>query len=247
MNVIRSWIALPMLALLLAACGVHEGMGVERPGVAPQSASASDNDGDGILDQNDECPGTPFGVTVDRNGCPIDDDGDGVANYKDACEGTPQGVEVDQVGCALDDDGDGVSNNRDQCPDTPRGLEVNEVGCSLEQALNQMGPVRFDLDKATLRPMGEETLRKVAEAMKRYPDKRVRIIGHTDALNTQAYNLDLSQRRAQSAIEFLVSQGIDRDRLVAEGRGESEPIATNETPEGRQKNRRVVWRVINPG
>lgn len=91
-----------------------------------------DEDGDGVPDRLDECPGTPEGVTVDSVGCPLDSDGDGVPDYKDECPGTPRGVQVDERGCPVDSDGDGVPDTEDQCPNTPAGVKVDSVGCPLD-------------------------------------------------------------------------------------------------------------------
>lgn len=238
---------LAVTTIALAGCGEHDGMWVDRAGVAPQELVSADSDGDGVIDEHDMCPGTPPGVTVDDRGCPLDDDKDGVPNHRDECPGTPYGVEVDDVGCPLDDDRDGVGNPTDLCPNTPYGMEVDDVGCSLEQALNRLGPVHFDLDKATLRPGDQDMLREVARVLKAHPNERVRIIGHTDSLDTWEYNMDLSSRRAHAVVRFLGQQGVNTTRLVPVGRGESEPVASNEDPRGRQENRRVVWRVITPG
>ena len=98
-------------------------------GVTP---TPRDTDGDGVLDSQDACPGTPLGVPVDARGCPLpppDDDADGVPNEDDDCPRTPAGERVDSRGCPLDDDADGVPNSRDECPDTPPGTAVDESGC----------------------------------------------------------------------------------------------------------------------
>jgi OOP family OmpA-OmpF porin len=89
----------------------------------------SDEDGDGVSDTDDLCPGTPSGVDVDGDGCPFDDDGDGVYNYMDDCPDTPAGAAVDAAGCPTDADGDGVFDGLDQCPDTPAGATVGADGC----------------------------------------------------------------------------------------------------------------------
>jgi len=89
-----------------------------------------DSDGDGVLDNSDQCPNTPAGVSVDSRGCALDSDGDGVADYQDNCPGTPAGVTVDSNGCPLDRDNDGVPDHRDQCPDSPAGVAVDNNGCS---------------------------------------------------------------------------------------------------------------------
>ena len=91
-----------------------------------------DTDGDGVLDYLDKCPETPKGATVDKNGCPLDTDGDGVFDYQDKCPGTPKGAPVDKSGCPMDADGDGVFDYLDKCPDTPKGAPVDATGCPLD-------------------------------------------------------------------------------------------------------------------
>ncbi len=91
-----------------------------------------DKDNDGVPDSRDDCPGTPSGVKVDVNGCPLDSDNDGVPDYMDKCPDTPKGVKVDVNGCPLDSDGDGVPDYKDICPDTPHGVKVDDLGCPLD-------------------------------------------------------------------------------------------------------------------
>jgi OOP family OmpA-OmpF porin len=93
------------------------------------AAKPIDTDGDGVLDKNDKCPGTPAGVAVDSDGCPRDSDKDGVPDYLDKCPGTPAGVVVDKDGCPLDSDKDGVPDYLDKCPGTPAGVKVDKDGC----------------------------------------------------------------------------------------------------------------------
>jgi outer membrane protein OmpA-like peptidoglycan-associated protein len=99
--------------------------------------------------------------------------------------------------------------------------------------------ILFDLDESSLRPQAEDNLAELAESLESYEDTRVLVVGHTDATGSDAYNQSLSERRAESARAFLLRRGIEPDRVEALGRGESEPVATNETAEGRQLNRRV--------
>lgn len=89
----------------------------------------SDNDNDGILDSEDECPGTKRGIKVDSKGCPLDTDRDGVADYMDECSGTPEGVKVSNSGCPVDTDRDGVPDYMDICPGTASGVLIDEYGC----------------------------------------------------------------------------------------------------------------------
>jgi len=94
--------------------------------------SKKDSDGDGVPDDEDECPNTPWGIKVDSHGCPLDADGDGVPDYLDKCPNTPKGVKVDATGCPLDSDGDGVPDYLDKCPNTPPGVKVDVFGCPLD-------------------------------------------------------------------------------------------------------------------
>lgn len=107
--------------------------------------------------------------------------------------------------------------------------------------------VLFDLDQATLKPGGRSELDRLAEFLKEYENRDIFIQGHTDSTGPEDYNLELSEQRARAVKEYLVSQGIDSDRIRAAGRGESMPIASNETPGGRQLNRRVEIVIENPG
>lgn len=110
--------------------------------------------------------------------------------------------------------------------------------------------VLFDFDKSNIRTGASDTLDKVATILTDYPDMIVEVRGHTDAKGTNAYNNRLSQRRAKSAMQYLIDKGVDKDRLITKGFGENEPIAPNETeagddnPQGRQLNRRVEFKII---
>ena len=194
---------------------------------------AIDSDGDGVPDHLDQCPNTPAGVAVDSKGCPLDSDGDGVPDYLDQCPNTPAGVTVDSRGCPLDSDGDGVPDYRDQCPGTPQGAAVNEVGCWV------LGHVLFDFDKAILRPEGFPIIDEAITVLKNNPGMRVELQGHCDIRGTRQYNQTLSEKRADAVRAYMVDMGIAPDRLSTIGFGFDRPVDTNETDEGRQKNRRV--------
>ncbi len=99
--------------------------------------------------------------------------------------------------------------------------------------------ILFDFDKATLRPEVESTLEQVAAVLIQYPTLQIQVEGHTDTVGPEAYNLDLSERRATAVSEFLIGQGIARNQISHEGFGETRPVADNETEDGRQRNRRV--------
>jgi OOP family OmpA-OmpF porin len=138
-----------------------------------------------------------------------------------------------------DEDGDGVTDDRDRCPHTPRGARVDSRGCWTIPGLE------FDTASANIRPVGKQRLDEdVLPVLRANPDMRVRIDGHTDARGSDAYNQDLSDRRAASVKEYLVSAGIPAERLESQGFGESRPIAPNDTPENLQRNRRTELTVI---
>jgi OmpA-OmpF porin, OOP family len=231
-----------------------------EPAAAPVVAVAKDTDGDGVVDDLDKCPGTPAGVQVDRDGCPLDTDGDGVPDYLDKCPGTPAGVQVDRDGCPLDTDGDGVPDYLDKCPGTPAGVKVDQDGCpppppvvqkavpqaasAVETAIVEKGRatlnVEFDFGKATIRKAEQGDIGNLAAVMKKYPDIKILIEGHTDNVGSAKYNEKLSQQRADAVKKNLVDKyGIEASRLGTKGYGLTKPIASNATKEGRQKNRRV--------
>jgi len=203
-----------------------------------------DSDGDGVVDRLDQCPGTPAGARVDAKGCELDSDGDGVVDRLDRCPGTPAGAKVDANGCELDSDGDGVVDRLDKCPGTPKGDKVDAKGCTLLEVTVLKG-VNFDNDKATLRPEASAILDESVAILKKYPDLKVEVAGHTDSNASDAYNLKLSQRRADAVRDYFVSKGVDPARLTTKGYGESKPIADNTTAEGRFENRRVELRILN--
>lgn len=172
---------------------------------------------------------------------PLDSDRDGVFDDIDRCPDTPVGNAVDEKGCLLDGDKDAVPDLRDQCAGTPAGTPVNSMGCPKEQTVAIQLEIVFDTAKWDIRPEYDSQLRKVSEFLKLYPDVVVEIEGHTDNVGDEAANVTLSQQRADSVREALVSRfGADGARLSAKGYGPSKPVDTNDTPEGRQKNRRVV-------
>jgi len=216
------------------------------PGTYPgaevdQNGCELDFDGDGVPDRLDECPNTPAGARVNSVGCEGDSDGDGVKDSADQCPGTPAGAAVDEFGCELDTDGDGVVDSRDQCPDTEAGQAVDNTGCDLAENY-RMKNVHFAFDSAQLTPQSKASLDDALEILQRHKDLVVEVAGHTDSVGTEAYNQSLSQRRAKAVREYLVAHGIAAERLTSKGYGESEPVADNATDEGRAMNRRVELR-----
>ncbi|HEU5135964.1 MAG TPA: OmpA family protein [Steroidobacteraceae bacterium] len=202
-----------------------------------------DDDADGVNNDFDKCPGTPAGAKVDANGCEPDSDGDGVSDSLDQCPNTPTGAKVDAKGCELDSDGDGVVDSQDRCPDTPRGDRVDAVGCSFKDEIKLPG-VEFETGKAELKPESLAALEVAIATLKRYPELNVEVAGHTDSRGSDALNLDLSSRRADTVLKYLQDGGVT-NAITSRGYGERQPVASNTTDDGRQQNRRVVLRVLN--
>lgn len=202
---------------LIATAGIYWQFG----GVTPPPPPPLDSDSDGIPDTRDKCPDTPLGTPVDAVGCPP---------VEKAPAPAPM-VYVDG-----DNDGDGVPNSRDKCPNTPKGVIVDEDGCPVKYTLQ----VEFDFDKSEVRPEYHEQLREAAEFIRKYPDVKFLLAGHTDSRGSDEYNLKLSKQRASAVKKYLVEEfGIAAHLLHPRGYGERQPVATNDTEEGRQRNRRV--------
>lgn len=136
-----------------------------------------------------------------------------------------------------DSDGDGVNDDLDECPNTIQGAIVDDVGCGVK-----LTGAHFKFDSDELNPEAVLVLDEVAERMQDFPDVDLIVEGHTDTSGEEAYNVDLSKRRAQAAADYLVEQGVDPSRLEVVGLGSSQPVADNSTREGREENRRVVFR-----
>jgi OOP family OmpA-OmpF porin len=135
-------------------------------------------------------------------------------------------------------DGDGVPNERDKCPNTRPGAVVDLDGCEVEAVIELKG-VHFDFDKATLRPDAIAILNEAAALLSTHERVVVEVAGHTDSVGSDQYNQGLSERRANSVRDYLVSKGITASRMTARGYGEARPVTSNDTKDGRQENRRV--------
>ncbi|MBB1059699.1 OmpA family protein [Lysobacter spongiae] len=151
--------------------------------------------------------------------------------------------------CAdMDDDGDGVNNCDDKCPGSQAGQTIGPDGCPVPVTIDLKG-VNFDFDKSTLRPDAVAILSEATEILKRYPELRVEVAGHTDLCGSDAYNQGLSERRATAVYDYLSSNGIDASRMVGPiGYGESRPLEpTEQTLPGckSETNRRTELNVQN--
>ena len=207
----------------------------------PESAVVDgDDDNDGVKNSIDQCPTTAEGVKVDENGCALDSDRDGVLDGDDKCPDTKLGTEVGVDGCELDSDHDGVFNSQDICPNTPAGAKVNSDGCPEGIKLS----ITFDYDSAVIKPESEPYLNKYADFLTTYTNYRAHIVGYTDSRGSVKHNQKLSERRAKAVMQALIERGVDPKRLSYEGKGEADPVASNDTAEGRAQNRRIEAELI---
>jgi OOP family OmpA-OmpF porin len=168
-----------------------------------------------------------------------DTDGDGVPDSKDKCPGTPKGVKVNSDGCPLDTDGDGVYDYMDECPGTPKGAKVDERGCWT------IRNVHFDYNKFEVKKEYYGQLDDAVVVLKKNPDLKIRIDGHTDFRGSDAYNQTLSENRANAVKNYFIQQGISADILSVKGFGESQPVKPNDSEENMALNRRVELTVNN--
>lgn len=160
------------------------------------------------------------------------------ANFGGAGKKIEEPVPAPEV-CA-DGDNDGVCDNVDKCPDTEANVTVDADGCAAAEAVRVELDVKFDFDKAVVKQESYEEIKTVAEFMNQYPQTTTTVEGHTDSVGTEAYNMELSKRRADAVRDVMVDQyGVAADRVSAVGEGESSPVADNATAEGRAINRRV--------
>ena len=143
-----------------------------------------------------------------------------------------------------DSDGDGVLDPDDRCPNTPPGVAVDALGCPRTETVT-FRRVGFAFASAALTPAARSILDEVAAALKRYPQMKVELQGHSDSVGPESYNVGLSQRRAHSVRDYLISQGASAGQLAVTGYGERRPIADNRTGDGRAANRRVVMAVLS--
>lgn len=184
----------------------------------------------------------PAPVVVAPAPVPADSDKDGVIDENDKCPGTAAGVAVDAKGCPLDSDKDGIIDSADQCPNTKAGLAVDRQGCPppIEENVKIAIGVLFASGKADINETSTDDIKKLGEFMQTYPTTTTVIEGHTDSVGSAALNKKLSQSRADAVRDYLVKNyGIDSSRIKAVGYGSERPVADNATAEGRKMNRRI--------
>lgn len=136
---------------------------------------------------------------------------------------------------SLDDDHDGILNEDDECPDTPEGKIVDENGCMKLIRLH----VRFDFDRYSIKKEYKDEIEQAVSFLKDNPKLKTTIEGHTDSVGKHGYNQTLSEKRAKAVATVMVNEGVDKERMIVKGHGETIPVASNETDEGRALNRRV--------
>jgi OmpA-OmpF porin, OOP family len=190
----------------------------------------------------------------------LDDDGDTIPDSEDWCAQTPAGARVGSDGCAPGEVPVGCSTRPLQPVAKPKPVEEPAAVAAASAATSStasaataaaeiekvvLSGVSFEMGSSKLRPEAAAPLKTVADAMKAHPTLQVEIGGHTDSIGDTQKNQRLSERRANSVKAFLVGEGIDATRVTAVGYGETQPVAPNDTPEGRATNRRVAFRATS--
>jgi OmpA-OmpF porin, OOP family len=222
------------------------------------SLSDPDTDGDGYPDSIDQCPtvkedGKPPNPS---DGCPADADrdNDGIPDSADQCPDKPEdkdGIE-DKDGCPEEDaDGDGIPDGEDKCPTKAgkRSQKKDQNGCPLTQVdeegvVQLLQPIEFEFGKAVIKPVSYPILDEVVDLMKSRPTIKLGVYGHTDNHGATELNMRLSRERAAACKNYLGAHGIAQSRLESQGFGPNQPVADNNTDEGRAKNRRVDFKIL---
>ncbi len=214
-----------------------------------ETKGCPDTDGDGTLDKDDKCP-DQAGPAY-NNGCPDPDtDGDGVLDSKDKCPDVAG--PASNNGCPTDRDGDGIPDNLDACPDVAgiaslKGCPEPKVPTVEERKqLNSYAKtILFDTGKSSIQKESVKVLNDIVTILNKYPDAKFSIEGHTDSVGSDASNQKLSEGRAAAVLTYLTENGIAASRLSSQGFGESKPVASNDTANGRAQNRRVEINLAN--
>jgi len=164
-----------------------------------------------------------------------DKDKDGVEDAKDRCPDTPFGMKVNNHGCEVDSDDDGVFDSKDNCPNTSKEFMVDDSGCPTIK----MPKIQFENDNFTITDKLLNELKEFAEFLKQNPSFQVVMYGYTDNSKEKGLQKKLSQKKVQAVVDALIKLGISAVKLTAIGMGDLDPIADNNTTQGRAKNNRI--------
>ncbi len=219
-----------------------------EPANTPDGCPILDSDGDGVLDPDDECPQEPGTLP---NGCPdLDPDKDGILLPADQC---PDVAGIAPDGCPdPDPDKDGFIGDADACPDQPEtknGFEDTD-GCpddmpdKVKKFSGVIQGINFATGKSTIKPESFPILDEAVEVLAEYEALKLLISGHTDSVGRPDKNQKLSDDRAAAVKAYMVGKGIDSSRIETRGAGSNEPIADNDTKEGRAQNRRIEFKIL---
>jgi OOP family OmpA-OmpF porin len=237
--------------------GLDKCPGTPAGAVVDANGCPIDSDGDGVFDGLDKCANTPKGVLVDAQGCPLDTDGDKVPDGPDKCPDTPKGAIVDANGCPLDADQDGIPDGIDTCPFTPPGVAVNAGGCPIEPSpverallddwMIRLSDIEFAADSVKLTPEGMARVDSVGEMLAQWPMLRFEVGVHSDNSGEDARRQPLSHLRARYVLQYIYSKhpSLNQKNYYYTGYGDTQPIASNKTPEGRALNRRVEFKLLS--
>jgi OmpA-OmpF porin, OOP family len=215
-----------------------------------------DTDGDGIMDSKDQCILEPEDMDgyLDDDGCPDpDNDSDGIADTADKCPNQPEDMDgwQDDDGCPdPDNDADQIADLDDYCPNTPGVAGGDHPGCPkknslivvTEKEIRITQQIQFEFNKAVIKPgISFKILDEVVGVLKDNPKITLEVQGHTDNVGGDAYNMNLSQKRADAVKTYLTQHGIASSRLVSKGYGFHQPLVPNDTATNRALNRRVQF------
>ncbi len=207
------------------------------PNAKVDGMGCEDSDNDGVSNSMDQCPNSAPGARVNNEGC-ADSDADGVIDARDQCPNSASGANVDSLGCA-DDDNDGVNNKTDLCSNTKAGVTVGNTGCEVDKEAVELA-ILFNNNSNDIKSTYNADIERVAHYMKRHPETKVNIIGHTSSVGDSTYNQSLSERRASSVAQVLIEEyGINSTRINAKGMGESQLKFKENTAKAHKLNRRI--------
>ncbi|MEI9937365.1 MAG: OmpA family protein [Pseudomonadota bacterium] len=264
---LTSGIGTPDFRGLLSLAYTPEQKLAKEPLATPEALPApKDRDSDGILDADDACPDVKGIADADpqKNGCPavvepVDTDGDGIFDPADACptvKGVPD-ADPTENGCPLapakDSDRDGIFDPDDACPfeKGPRSDDPKKNGCPKSVRVSEteiviLEQVQFATNQAAIKAESNSLLDEVSQVLADHPEiTKIEVQGHTDSRGSAELNQRLSQARADAVRSAMIQRGVAAERLSAKGYGPSKPIDVNDTDEGRQKNRRVQFLIVD--